>query len=112
MVRAVGFDLAADVVLDGLGYGVLVAPQAAELRGDGLGDAGLHDQLQQGHILEGRDRPWLVGLDVGVDEMPHVGLAGFEIEALATRPADDLAHIQVVVEWSSCFSMRMMSAPL
>ncbi len=91
-------DLAADVVLDGLGDGVLVALQATELRGDGFGDAGLHDQLQQAHVVEGRDLPRLVGLDVGVDEVPHVGLVGLQVEALAAGLADDLADVQVVIE--------------
>ena len=33
--------------------GVLVALHAAELRGDGIGDAGLHDQVQQAHSSKG-----------------------------------------------------------
>ena len=71
---------------------------AAELGGDGVGDAGLHDQIQQPHVVEGRDLPRLVGLDVGVDEVAHVRLVGLEVEALAAGLADDLAHVQVVVE--------------
>ena len=65
---------------------------------DGVGDAGLHDQLQQAHVVEGRDLPRLVGLDVGVDQVPHVGLVGLEVEGLAAGLADDLAEVQVVVE--------------
>ena len=64
---------------------------AAELRGDGVGDAGLHDQVQQAHVVEGRNLPRLVGLDVGVDQVPHVGLVGFQVEGLAAGLADDLA---------------------
>jgi hypothetical protein len=30
--------------------------------------------------------------------VPHVGLVGLEVETLATRLADDLAHVQVVAE--------------
>ena len=59
---------------------------------DGVGDAGLHDQVQQAHVVEGRNLPRLIGLDVGVDQVPHVGLVGFEVERLAAGLADDLAQ--------------------
>ena len=72
--------------------GVLVALQPAELLGDGIGDAVLHDQFQQAHIVERRNLPRLVGLDVGVDEVPHVGFVGFQVEPLAAGLADDLAQ--------------------
>ena len=51
-----------------------------------FGDAGLHDQVQQAHVVEGRDLPRLIGLDVGVDEVPHVGLVGFQVEASRRWP--------------------------
>jgi len=46
-------DLAAHVVLDRLRHSVLVALQCTELLGNRLSNAGFHDQLQQGHIVEG-----------------------------------------------------------
>ena len=63
-----------------------------------FGDAGLHDQVQQADVVEGRNLPRLVGLDVGVDEVPHVRLVRLQVERLAAGLADDLAHVQVVVE--------------
>ena len=50
------------------------------------------------HVIEGRDLPRLIGLDVGVDQVPHVGLVGLEVEGLAAGLADDLAQLQVMVE--------------
>jgi hypothetical protein len=91
-------NLFADVVLDGLGNRVLVSLQSPELSGDGIGDAGLHDQLHQTHIVEGRNLPRFVGLDVGVDQMPHVGFIRFEVQTLATGLANNLADIEVLGE--------------
>ena len=33
-----------------------------------------------------------------VDEVPHVGLVGLQVETLAARLADDLADVEVVLE--------------
>ena len=91
-------DLAADVVLDSFSNRILVALQPAKPAVDRIRDAGLHDQLQQRHVVEGRNLSRLIGFDVGVDEVPHVGLVGFQVEALAAGLADDLAQLQVAVE--------------
>ena len=91
-------DLSADVVLDGFRDGVLVALQSAELRGDGIGNARLHDQVQQADIVEGRNLSRLIGLNVGVDQVPHVSLVSLQVEALAAGLANDLADIQVMVK--------------
>ena len=92
-------DLAADVVLDGLGDGVLVALEAAEHAVDGFGNAGFHDQVEQRHVVKRRNLPRLVGFDVGVDEVAHVRLVGFQVEALAAGLADDLAKFQIAVDF-------------
>jgi hypothetical protein len=56
---------------------------------DGLGDAALHDQVEQTDVAEMRDLPRLVGLDVSVDEVAHVGFVGLQVEVspLALRTA-------------------------
>ena len=42
--------------------------------------------------------PRLIGFDVGVDEVPHVGLVGLEVEGFAAGLADDLAQFEIAVE--------------
>src|SRR2546425_5888247 len=49
-------------------------------------------------VVEGRNLPWLIGLDVGVDQMPHVGLIGLQVEAFTAGLADNLPQLQVMVE--------------
>ena len=90
-------DLAADVVLDGLRNCFLVALEAAGHIVDRIRDPGFHDQLQQRHVVEWRNLPWLVGFDVGVNEVTHVGFVGFEVQALTTGLPDDLAQFQVTI---------------
>ena len=92
VVQVVPDDLAADVVLDGLGDGSPVAFQSAKLLCDGIGDAGLDDQLEQAHVVEGGDLARFVGFDVGVDQVAHVGFVGFQVEGFAAGLADDLAQ--------------------
>jgi hypothetical protein len=72
--------------------------QGAELLGNRLSNAGVHDQFQQGHIVKGRNLPRLIGLDVSVDQMPHVRLVSLQIKAFTAGLADNLPKPQVMVE--------------
>src|SRR3954451_15414215 len=90
-------DLTADVVLNGLGYG-LVSLQASKPGRYGIGNAGLHDEIEQTHIVEKGNLPWLIGLNISVDEVAHVGFVRLQVEALSARLTDDLADVQVVIE--------------
>src|ERR1700733_11634713 len=90
--------LTADVVFDGFGYGGLVALQAAELISDRRGDAGVYDQVEQAHAVERRYLSRLVGLDVSINQMPHVGFVGFQVERFTARLLDNLADIQEMLK--------------
>src|SRR5882724_10421120 len=72
---------------------------ADELEAAGYSSADIvHDQLQQGHLVEGRNLPRLIGLDVGIDQMPHVRLVGLQVEAFTAGLADNLPQLQVMIE--------------
>lgn len=58
---------------------------------DGIGNAGVHDQVQQRHIVEWRYFSWRVSFDISVDEVPHVGLVGFQVQVFGSGIANDLA---------------------
>src|SRR5208283_1762070 len=90
-------DFATNIILDGLGDGVFISLHAAELCRYGVGDAGPNDQVQQANVVERRNFARFVGLDIGIDEVPHIGLIGLEIERLAAGLADDFAQIQKMV---------------
>ena len=53
------------------------------------------DQLQQTHVVEGRDLARFVGFDVGVDQVAHVGFVGFQVEGFAAGSADGVAQVQI-----------------
>ena len=91
-------DLATDVIFDGLGNRILVPLQATELLRDSVRDARVYDQVQQTHIVERRDLPWAISLNVGVDEVPHIGFIGFEVQAFATGLADNLAKSKIMLK--------------
>ena len=50
--------------------------------------------LSKGEIVRG-----LVGFDISVDEVPHVGLVGFQVQLFVSGVADDLAQLEIVVKF-------------
>ncbi|MBV5289859.1 MAG: hypothetical protein J0648_08525 [Pelodictyon phaeoclathratiforme] len=66
-------DLAADIVLNGFSNGIPAAFYPLGQHLDRLCNAGFHNQLKQRHIIKGRDLPRLIGFNVGVDQMTHIG---------------------------------------
>ena len=48
------------------------------------------------HIVEGRDFSRLLRLDVGVDQVPHVGFVSLQIERLAACVTDHVAELHIV----------------
>src|SRR6266516_358654 len=90
-------DLAPDVVLNGLRDGGLVS-YGTQSSSDRVCNATLHDQLYQAEIVERRDFPRLVSLDVRVDQVSHIGFVRLEVERFAAGVANDLPHVEVVCE--------------
>ncbi|MNG04595.1 hypothetical protein D3C84_877390 [compost metagenome] len=90
-------DLAANVVLNRFGYRSLIAFHLTQFLGNGLANARLHDQVQQSHIVKGGNFARFAGLNVGVDQMPHVRLKRLDVERLSAGHADDFAQHQVSV---------------
>ena len=72
-------DRATDVVFDGLLNRCSVADSLAEALVEGLGDTRFDDQLQQADVIEGGDLAGLIGLDIGVDQVAHIGFVGLEV---------------------------------
>jgi len=70
------------------------------------GDAGFDNQLQERHVIKGRNLPRRTRLDIRVDEMPHVGRVGFDVNGLAACFADDLPQLEAAVV------IRLVSAAL
>ncbi len=50
-----------------------------------------------------------VGLDVGIDQVPHIGFVGFQVEAFAAGLTDHLPQLQIIVD---SFLRRVISAGL
>ena len=68
---------------------------------DRIRDARVHNQFKQWHVVERRNLPWCVCLNVGVDQMPHVSFVRLQVDGFATRLADNFAQIQVTLHISS-----------
>ena len=86
----------ADVVDDALGD--RVPRQLAllvQLAGDGVVDAGLDDQLRERQRIEVAHVRRRVGLNVGVEQVAHVGLVGLDVQLLARVLFDGGAGVAV-----------------
>ena len=74
----------ADVVDDALSDRVLgQLALGVELLGDSIVHAGLDDELREGEIAQVAQVPDRIGLDIGVQQVAHVGLVGLGVQLLA-----------------------------
>ena len=81
----------------------MVSAIAALLLRDSLGQvlqpihSSLHNQLDQGEIVKGRELFTLFGSDIGVDQVTHGRLIHLQIDVVATGQLDLGAHLFVII---------------
>ena len=91
-------DLAAYVVGDGFRHRLRTVLDALRQGPHRRGQPALQDQVQQPDVAEVRDRLGRLRLDIGVDQVAHVGLVGLEIDDLAAGVPDDVAQLYCPVD--------------
>lgn len=91
-------NFSANIVFDSLGDGVLFPFQPGKPSTDCVDNSGLHDQLKQTHAIERRNLSWRVRLDIGIDQVTHVGFVSLEIECLAAGLVNHFPNVHIVFD--------------
>ena len=97
IVEMIFDDFASNIVFDGFSNSIVTAFDSIGQTFDCIGNAGFHNQLQKRHIIKRRDLSRLISFNIGVNQMAHIGLIGFQINAFATGLTDYFTQLEIAV---------------